>query len=97
VDVVSGIVRPPARELANRNLIEAHLHAVWLAESGNPGKALRAAILLARLRVPGMPGLKTAGGRLMHGSSTPAIKRGLSLAQSISRVRKSALAARFDS
>jgi hypothetical protein len=31
--MVSGIVRPPAIELANRDLIEAHLHAVWLAES----------------------------------------------------------------
>lgn len=33
-DMVSGIVRPPALELANRDLIEAHLHAVWLAEAG---------------------------------------------------------------
>lgn len=32
--MVSGIVRPPALDLANRDLIEAHLHAVWLAESG---------------------------------------------------------------
>ncbi len=32
--MVSGIVRPPALELANRDLIESHLHAVWLAESG---------------------------------------------------------------
>ena len=31
--MVSGIVRPPAIDLANRDLIEAHLHAVWLAES----------------------------------------------------------------
>ena len=30
--MVSGIVRPPAIDLANRDLIEAHLHAVWLAE-----------------------------------------------------------------
>lgn len=34
--MVSGIVRPPAIELANRKLVEAHLHAVWLAESGQP-------------------------------------------------------------
>jgi hypothetical protein len=34
--MVSGIVRPPALDLANRDLIEAHLHAVWLAESGKP-------------------------------------------------------------
>jgi hypothetical protein len=32
--IVSGIVRPPALDLANRDLVEAHLHAVWLAESG---------------------------------------------------------------
>jgi hypothetical protein len=32
--MVSGYVRPPAIELANRDLIEAHLHAVWLAETG---------------------------------------------------------------
>jgi Lhr-like helicase len=32
--MVSGIVRPPAIELANRDLVRAHLHAVWLAESG---------------------------------------------------------------
>jgi hypothetical protein len=34
VQMVSGYVRPPAIELANRDLIEAHLHAVWLAETG---------------------------------------------------------------
>jgi ATP-dependent helicase YprA (DUF1998 family) len=33
-EMVSGIVRPPALELANRDLIESHLHAVWLAASG---------------------------------------------------------------
>ena len=27
------MVKPPALDLANRDLIEAHLHAVWLAES----------------------------------------------------------------
>ena len=33
-EMVSGIVRPPALDLANRDLVEPHLHAVWLAESG---------------------------------------------------------------
>lgn len=37
--MVSGIVRPPAIELANQDLIEAHLHAVWLAESTQELKA----------------------------------------------------------
>jgi Lhr-like helicase len=32
--MVSGIVLPPALDLANRDLVEAHLHAVWLAEAG---------------------------------------------------------------
>lgn len=32
-EMVSGIVKAPSLELANRDLIEAHLHAVWLAES----------------------------------------------------------------
>lgn len=34
VAMVRGIVRPPALELANRDLVEGHLHAVWLAETG---------------------------------------------------------------
>jgi Lhr-like helicase len=34
VAMVRGVVRPPALELANRDLVEAHLHAVWLAEAG---------------------------------------------------------------
>jgi Lhr-like helicase len=38
-EMVSGVVRPPALDLANRDLIEAHLHAVWLAESGTPLEA----------------------------------------------------------
>lgn len=33
-EMVSGIVKPPALDLANRDLVQAHLHAVWLAESG---------------------------------------------------------------
>jgi hypothetical protein len=32
--MVRGVVQPPALDLANRDLVEAHLHAVWLAESG---------------------------------------------------------------
>ena len=33
-DMVAGIVRPPAMDLANQDLIVSHLNAVWLAESG---------------------------------------------------------------
>jgi hypothetical protein len=32
--MVNGYVRPPAIELANRDLIEAPRLAVWLAETG---------------------------------------------------------------
>ena len=32
-EMVSGIVKAPSLELANRDLIDAHLHAIWLAES----------------------------------------------------------------
>ncbi|MEI2625261.1 MAG: helicase-related protein [Giesbergeria sp.] len=30
-DMVHGIVKPPTLDLANRDLVESHLHAVWLA------------------------------------------------------------------
>jgi hypothetical protein len=33
-DMVAGIVKPPALDLANEDLIRSHLHAVWLALSG---------------------------------------------------------------
>lgn len=33
-DMVGGIVKPPALDLSNRDLIASHLHAVWLAASG---------------------------------------------------------------
>jgi hypothetical protein len=32
--MVSGIVRPPAIELANRDLVRAHLYSIWLTDSG---------------------------------------------------------------
>jgi len=34
VRMVHGQVNPPTLDLANRELIESHLHAVWLAETG---------------------------------------------------------------
>jgi hypothetical protein len=46
--MVSGIVHPPAIDLANRDLIEAHMHAVWLAESG---QELSMRNLCGRLRI----------------------------------------------
>ena len=32
-EMVRGIVKAPSLDLANRDLVESHLHAVWLAES----------------------------------------------------------------
>lgn len=33
-EMVAGIVKPPALDLANEDLLRSHLHAVWLALSG---------------------------------------------------------------
>lgn len=33
-EMVQGVVRPPALDLANQDLVESHLHAVWLAATG---------------------------------------------------------------
>lgn len=32
-EMVHGVVRPPTLDLANRDLVESHLHAVWLANA----------------------------------------------------------------
>ena len=32
-EMVHGVVRPPTLDLANRDLVESHLHAVWLASA----------------------------------------------------------------
>ncbi|MEK0082974.1 DEAD/DEAH box helicase [Benzoatithermus flavus] len=34
VGMVAGVVKPPALDLANEDLVSSHLHAVWLAETG---------------------------------------------------------------
>jgi hypothetical protein len=52
-EMVQGIVRPPALDIANRDLVEAHLHAVWLAVAG---KDLSGDIpLILDLHSPGLP------------------------------------------
>jgi len=33
-DMVAGVVRPPALDITNEDLVRSHLHAVWLAETG---------------------------------------------------------------
>lgn len=37
--LVAGVVRPPALDLANRDLLKSHLHAEWLAKAKVPLKA----------------------------------------------------------
>jgi Lhr-like helicase len=37
--LVAGVVRPPALDLANRDLLKSHLHAEWLAAAQVPLKA----------------------------------------------------------
>ncbi|MBZ4372325.1 DEAD/DEAH box helicase [Corallococcus sp. AS-1-6] len=34
--MVHGVVRPPMLELANQDLVESHLHAIWLANTARP-------------------------------------------------------------
>ena len=51
--MVHGEVRPPSLELANRDLVDSHLHAVWLACTG---QALKASIAdLLELKNPDRP------------------------------------------
>jgi hypothetical protein len=40
--MVAGAVTPPRLDISNEDLLRAHVHAVWLAESGlNLGKSLK--------------------------------------------------------
>ncbi len=52
-DMVHGVVKPPTLDLANRDLVESHLHAVWLA-SAEVGLETSIAPLL-ELEEPGKP------------------------------------------
>jgi superfamily II DNA/RNA helicase len=44
-EMIQGIVRPPAIDLANRDLVNSHLNAVWLAESEQPLSSTIAEVL----------------------------------------------------
>jgi superfamily II DNA/RNA helicase len=44
-DMIQGVVRPPAIDLANQDLVNSHLHASWLAESGQPLSSTIAEVL----------------------------------------------------
>ncbi len=45
-EMVHGEVRPPSLDLANRELVESHLHAVWLACTEHPLDAAIAKLLV---------------------------------------------------
>lgn len=52
--MVAGAVRPPRMDLGNEDLVRSHVHAVWLAETGQGlGTSLRDLLDLGRL--PGLP------------------------------------------
>jgi hypothetical protein len=54
--MVQGVVRPPSLDLANQDLIESHLHAVWLATTGVALPAQIASILdLSSRDIPVLP------------------------------------------
>ncbi len=52
--MVAGAVRPPRMDLGNEDLVRSHVHAVWLAETGQGlGTSLRDLLDVGRL--PGLP------------------------------------------
>jgi very-short-patch-repair endonuclease len=52
--MVAGAVRPPRMDLGNEDLVRAHIHAIWIAETGQGlGTTLRDLLDLARL--PDLP------------------------------------------
>jgi hypothetical protein len=67
--MVAGAVAPPRLDLANEDLVRAHLHAVWLAETGQYlGNSLKDVLDLERKGLP----LRE---EVLHGLSDPAAKR----------------------
>ncbi|MEN9661753.1 MAG: hypothetical protein RL324_702 [Verrucomicrobiota bacterium] len=52
-EMVHGVVRPPTLDLANRHLLESHLHAIWLAQVEYEFPSNIAPLL--NLEVPGKP------------------------------------------
>ncbi len=56
--MVAGAVAPPRLDLANEDLVRAHVHAIWLAESGmSLGKSLKELLDLGQM--PKLPLLAT--------------------------------------
>jgi hypothetical protein len=59
--MVSGQVRPPRLDLANEDLVRAHVHALWLAETGQDlYKSVAAIVDLASPDLPLLPEVRYA-------------------------------------
>ena len=59
--MVAGAVAPPRLELANEDLVRAHVHAIWLAETGvKLGSSMREVLDLGRDGYPLQPDLQAA-------------------------------------
>jgi Lhr-like helicase len=71
--MVQGVVRPPALDLANRDLVESHLHAVWLAATGEPLSPRISDIL--DLTAPGLPVRPELMARMTRAEVVPAATR----------------------
>ena len=55
-DMVYGVVAPPRLDLGNEDLVRAHVHAVWLSETGlNLGESLRSVLDLDYPDLPLLP------------------------------------------
>lgn len=58
--MVSGSVTPPTLDLANEDLIKSHLHAVWLAETGQKlASSVNGMLSLEHKDMPILPNLAT--------------------------------------
>lgn len=51
--MVAGVVEPPRLDLANEDLVRAHVHAVWLSETGvDLGRSLREVLVIEDEELP---------------------------------------------
>lgn len=80
--MVHGEVRPPLLDLSNRELIESHLQAVWLASTGR--ELYESIAELLRLDRPGLPlSGEVAEGLSDHAGTEDATRRGIRILQTL--------------
>ncbi|PWB53889.1 MAG: hypothetical protein C3F13_08260 [Anaerolineales bacterium] len=89
--MVSGAVIPPRLDLANEDLIRAHIHSVWLAESGLPlGRSLKDLLDLSG-NEPSLQALDSVQDALSsEGTRKKAFQRGQEILNSIDSILKHA-------